>query len=166
MRPTGTALFDDPETSYCLTPPSIVSGGGGLVGTSADYLRFSRMLLNGGELDGERLISPKTLALMTKNHIPGGKDLNEASVSLFSEATWAGVGFGLGFGVTLDPARTLIPGTPGEFFWGGMASTFFWVDPVEDLTVVFMTQLRPSSTYTVRRELRTLVYSAMTESNA
>jgi CubicO group peptidase (beta-lactamase class C family) len=130
----------------------------------ADYMRFARMLLNGGELDGARLLSPKTLQLMTANHLPGGKDLTQMSKSLFSEATYAGVGFGLGFGVTVDPAATMIPGSKGDFFWGGAASTFFWVDPVEDLTVVFMTQLLPSSAYAVRRELRTLVYSAFTES--
>jgi CubicO group peptidase (beta-lactamase class C family) len=130
----------------------------------ADYMRFARMLLNGGELDGARLLSPKTLQLMTANHLPGGKDLTQMSKSLFSEATYAGVGFGLGFGVTVDPAASMIPGSKGDFFWGGAASTFFWVDPVEDLTVVFMTQLLPSSAYAVRRELRTLVYSAFTES--
>ena len=165
LTPRGRELLDDPKTSLCLAPPSLVSGGGGLLSTSADYLRFARMLLGGGELDGQRLISPKTLSLMTANHLPGGQDLTEASVSLFSEAAYAGVGFGLGFAVTLDPAKTLIPGSPGEFFWGGMASTFFWVDPLEDLTCVFMTQLTPSSSYPVRRQLRTLVYSAMTESN-
>jgi CubicO group peptidase (beta-lactamase class C family) len=101
---------------------------------------------------------------MTANHLPGGKDLTQMSKSLFSEATYAGVGFGLGFGVTVDPAASMIPGSKGDFFWGGAASTFFWVDPVEDLTVVFMTQLLPSSAYAVRRELRTLVYSAFTES--
>jgi len=156
-------LQDDPEKSPYLTPTDFPSGGGGLAGTMADYMRFARMLLNGGELDGVRLLSPKTLQLMTANHLPGGKDLTQMSKSLFSEATYAGVGFGLGFGVTVDPAATMIPGSKGDFFWGGAASTFFWVDPVEDLTVVFMTQLLPSSAYPVRRELRTLVYSAFTE---
>ncbi len=153
-------LVDDPPSSSLLRPPAFVSGGGGLVSTLPDYLRFCRMLLNGGSLDGARLISPKTLELMTANHLPDGKDLTQLSVSLFSEATYAGVGFGLGFAVTLDPARTLIPGTAGDFSWGGMASTYFWVDPREELIVIFMTQLRPSATYPLRRELRTLVYSA------
>jgi CubicO group peptidase (beta-lactamase class C family) len=156
-------LQDDPETSPYLTPTDFPSGGGGLTSTMADYMRFARMLLNGGELDGARLLSPKTLQLMTANHLPGGKDLTQMSKSLFSEATYAGVGFGLGFGVTVDPAASMVPGSKGDFFWGGAASTFFWVDPVEDLTVVFMTQLLPSSAYAVRRELRTLVYSAFTE---
>lgn len=161
LRVEGT-LFPAP------TPPGgteaeVLSGGGGLHGTAPDYIRFLRMLLNGGELDGARLLSPKTLQLMTANHLPGGKDLTQMSKSLFSEATYAGVGFGLGFGVTVDPAASMVPGSKGDFFWGGAASTFFWVDPVEDLTVVFMTQLLPSSAYAVRRELRTLVYSAFTE---
>ncbi len=159
-------LQDDPETSPYLTPTDFPSGGGGLTSTMADYMRFARMLLNGGELDGARLLSPKTLQLMTANHLPGGKDLTQMSKSLFSEATYAGVGFGLGFGVTVDPAATMIPGSRGDFFWGGAASTFFWVDPAEDMAVVFMTQLLPSSAYAVRRELRTLVYSAFTESGS
>ncbi len=159
-------LQDDPTKSIYLRPPELVSGGGGLVSTAEDYLRFCRMLLNGGELDGARLLSPKTLHLMTANHLPGGKDMATMSRSLFSEANYAGVGFGLGFAVTIDPALPLIPGSVGDFFWGGAASTFFWVDPVEDLTVVFLTQLLPSSAYPVRRELRTLVYSAITESFA
>jgi len=154
-------LVDDPQSSNYLRPPAFVSGGGGLVSTTADYLRFTRMLLNGGSLDGVRIIGPKTLELMTANHLPGGKDLTEISVSLFTEATYAGVGFGLGFAVTLDPARTLLPGTAGDISWGGMASTYFWVDPREELIVIFMTQLMPSATYPLRRELRTLVYSAL-----
>lgn len=156
-------LQDDPETSPFLEPPSLYSGGGGLVGTADDYLRFCRMMLNGGELDGVRLLSPATVRLMTANHLPGGKDLTQLSRSLFSESTYAGVGFGLGFAVVIDPPRTLLPGSPGEYFWGGMASTAFWIDPVKDLAAVFMTQLMPSSSYPVRRELRTLVYSALRE---
>jgi CubicO group peptidase (beta-lactamase class C family) len=154
------ALQDDPQTSFFLKPPSFVSGGGGLVSTAADYLRFCRMLLNGGTLDGVRLISPKTLELMSHNHLPGGKDLPDLAVSLFSEVTYAGVGFGLGFAVSVSPARGLLPGSPGDISWGGLASTYFWVDPRERLIVIFMTQLTPSATYPIRRELRTLVYSA------
>jgi CubicO group peptidase (beta-lactamase class C family) len=156
------ALQDDPETSFFLKPPSFVSGGGGLVSTAADYLRFCRMLLNGGALDGVRLVSPKTLELMSQNHLPGGKDLPDLAVSLFSEVTYAGVGFGLGFAVSVSPARGLLPGSPGDISWGGLASTYFWVDPREQLIVIFMTQLTPSATYPTRRELRTLVYSAFT----
>jgi CubicO group peptidase (beta-lactamase class C family) len=153
-------LQDDPERSLYLRPPSFVSGGGGLVSTTADYLRFCRMLLNGGALDGVRILSPKTVQLMTTNHLPDGKDLTQLSTSMFSEATYAGVGFGLGFSVTINPARTLLPGSVGDFSWGGLASTYFWIDPLEQLIVIFMTQLMPSATYPVRRELRTLVYSA------
>jgi CubicO group peptidase (beta-lactamase class C family) len=159
-------LQDDPKKSPYLKPATFLSGGGGLVSTADDYMRFCRMLLNGGELEGERLLGPKTIQLMAANHLPGGKDLTQMSQSLFSEASYAGVGFGLGFATTMNPAATLIPGTAGDFFWGGAASTFFWIDPVEDLAVVFLTQLLPSSAYPVRRELRTLVYSAITESNA
>jgi CubicO group peptidase (beta-lactamase class C family) len=156
------ALQDDPQTSFFLKPPTFVSGGGGLVSTAADYLRFCRMLLNGGALDGVRLVSPKTLELMSQNHLPGGKELPDIAVSLFSEVTYGGVGFGLGFAVSVSPARGLLPGSPGDISWGGLASTYFWVDPRERLIVIFMTQLTPSATYALRRELRTLVYSAFT----
>lgn len=159
-------LQDDPRTSPYLKPPAFISGGGGLVSTAADYMRFARMLLNGGELDGVRLLGPKTLQLMTSNHLPGGVDLPRLSRSMFSEAAYDGVGFGLGFATTLTPASTLIPGSAGDFFWGGAASTFFWVDPREDLIGLFLTQLLPSSAYPVRRQLRTMVYSAITEPGA
>lgn len=155
-------LQDDPQTSAFLKPPGFVSGGGGLVSTVADYLRFCRMLLNGGALEGVRLVSPKTLELMAQNHLPGGKELPDLSVSMFSEATYAGLGFGLGLAVSLSPARALIPGSVGDISWGGFASTYFWVDPREQLIVIFMTQLTPSAAYPIRRELRTLVYSAFT----
>lgn len=158
-------LQDDPATSSFLNPPSFISGGGGLCSTAADYLTFCRALLNGGELGGVRLLGPKTLKLMTSNHLPGGRDLTELSRSLFSEATLAGVGFGLGFAVTMNPALTLLPGSPGEYYWGGAATTSFFIDPAEELITIFMTQVLPSSAYPLRRELRTLVYSAITDSN-
>ncbi|HEX7884817.1 MAG TPA: serine hydrolase domain-containing protein [Phenylobacterium sp.] len=158
-------LQDDPQASPYLGPPSLLSGGGGLVSTAADYMRFANMLLNRGELDGVRILAPRTIDLMASNHLPGGADLTEMSRSLFSESTNAGVGFGLGFAVVFDPPQTLIPCSLGEFYWGGAASTAFWVDPTEDITAVFMTQLLPSSSYPVRRELRTLVYSALMEPN-
>ena len=166
ISPRGPMLQDDPQASLYLKKPTFLSGGGGLVSTAADYMRFARMLLNGGELDGVRLLSPKTLALMTANHLPGGVDLPRMSRSMFSEATYEGVGFGLGFATTIAPASTLIPGSAGDFFWGGAASSFFWVDPQEDLIGLFLTQLLPSSAYPVRRQLRTLVYSAITEPGA
>jgi CubicO group peptidase (beta-lactamase class C family) len=158
-------LQDDPATSPFLSPPSFVSGGGGLCSTAADYLSFCRALINGGELGGVRLIGPKTLKLMTSNHLPGGADLPALSRSLFSEATYNGIGFGLGFAVTMDPAKTLIPGSPGEYNWGGAATTSFWIDPAEQLIAIFMTQVLPSSAYPVRRELRTMIYAAITDSN-
>jgi len=161
----GLMLQDDPIASPFLRPPRLVSGGGGLVSTAADYMKFCQMLLNRGTLDGQRLIAPKTLSLMTANHLPGGKDLTQISRSLYSEATNAGVGFGLGFAVVQDGPKTLVPGSPGEFYWGGAASTAFWIDPVEELAVVLMTQLLPSTAYPIRRELRTLVYSALVEPN-
>lgn len=161
-RTGGIELQDDPATSSYLAPPSFVSGGGGLVSTAADYMKFAQMCLDGGRTaSGERLISRKTLDLMTANHLPGGKSMAEMSVSMFSEAAYAGVGFGLGFAMTGDSASTLMPGSDGDYFWGGAASTFFWVDPAEDLACVFMTQLIPSSTYPVRRQVRTLVYAAI-----
>ena len=169
FRPTerkGTlTLLDDPTKSAYLSPPSFVSGGGGLVSTASDYLTYCRALINGGELGGTRLLGPKTLQLMTSNHLPGGVDLPALSRSMFSEATNSGIGFGLGFAVTMDPAKALLPGSAGEYFWGGAAGTAFWVDPAEELIAIFMTQLMPSSAYPIRRELRTLVYAAITESN-
>lgn len=159
----GLSLQDDPETSPYLNTPSFHSGGGGLVSTAKDYMAFCRMLGNGGVLDGQRLIAPKTLKLMASNHLPGGQDLTALSRSLFSEATNAGVGFGLGFAVTFDPVKAMLTSSPGEYYWGGAASTAFWIDPVEDIQVVFMTQVLPSSSYPIRRELRTLVYSALVE---
>ncbi|MDE2434984.1 MAG: beta-lactamase family protein [Sphingomonadales bacterium] len=157
----GRVMYDRGVESAWSEPPRLLSGGGGLVSTALDYHRFCTMLLNGGELDEARIVSRKTLELMTLNHLPDGGDLAGWSKSLFSEATNAGVGFGLGFAVNKDVARTMIPGSVGEFYWGGMFSTAFFIDPVERLTMVFMTQLSPSSTYAIRRELKTLIYSAL-----
>lgn len=161
----GLTLQDDPAKSPFLSLPSFISGGGGLCSTAADYLTFCQALLNGGERRGVRLIGPKTLALMTTNHLPGNRDLPDMSRSMFAEATYAGIGFGLGFSVTMDPAKTLIAGSPREYAWGGAATTSFWIDPAEDLIAIFMTQVLPSSAYPVRRELRTMIYAAITESN-
>lgn len=163
-------LYDDPQTSAYLAPPELESGGGGLVGTAADYLRFCRMLLNRGELDGARLLSPKTVALMTANQLPDGAEVADLAPAgdAFTESGYRGLGFGLGVSVTLDPVRLGIPGTKGEFAWGGMASTAFFVDPVEDMILVFMTQVITDTPrrLRLRRDLRTLVYSAMTDSHA
>jgi CubicO group peptidase (beta-lactamase class C family) len=161
----GMVLQDDPTTSSFLTPPDMISGGGGLCATAADYLTFCRALLNGGELGGVRLLGPKTIALMASNHLPGGRDLTEMSKSMFSEASYSGIGFGLGVSVTMNPAKTMLPGSVGEYAWGGAAGTAFWIDPAEELIAIFMTQLLPSSSYPVRRELRTMIYAAITDSN-
>ncbi len=157
-------MIDAGVASALNQPGNFDSGGGGLCGTIADYHRFTAMLLNGGELDGVRILSPKTLRLMRTNHLPGGVDLTEMSSSLFSESNNAGTGFGLGFATVIDPAKTLMPCSFGEFYWGGAYSTAFFVDPLEGITMVFMTQVYPSSTYPIRRQLKTLIYSALTES--
>ena len=161
----GFVLQDDPATSSFLSPPKMISGGGGLCSTAADYLTFCRALLNGGALGDVRLLAPKTIALMTNNHLPGGAYVADMSTSMFSETSYAGVGFGLGFSVMMNPVKTMIPGSAGEYGWGGAASTVFWIDPAEQLIAIFMTQLLPSSAYPVRRELRTMIYSAITDSN-
>ena len=154
-------LLEDPSQSRFAEPPSFLSGGGGLVSTAEDYLAFCRMILGEGEFNGNRILSRKTINLMSANHLTGGVDLAEVASGRWSETTYQGMGFGLGFSVVKDPAMTLIPGSVGELAWGGMASTAFWIDPLEDMAVVFMTQLVPSGTYNIRRELRTLVYSAI-----
>jgi CubicO group peptidase (beta-lactamase class C family) len=145
-----------------LHEPTWLSGGGGLVSTTRDYTRFTWMLRNGGELEGARLLAPQTLRLMTTNHLPGGADLEQFGRPLFAETRFGGIGFGLGFATVLDPAVEKSAGNAGEFSWGGLASTAFWVDPVADITVVWMTQVMPSSTYAIRPELRQLVYQALT----
>ena len=158
----GRELFDRGAESLWSQMPKLVSGGGGLVSTALDYHRFCRMCLNGGELDGARIVGRKTIDLMTRNHLPGGSDLSRMSKSLFSEAANAGTGFGLGFAVNIDVARSMIPGSAGEYYWGGMYSTAFFIDPVERLTMVFMTQMSPSNIYPIRRELKTMIYAALT----
>ena len=143
--------------------PSMLSGGGGLYGTAADYMRFCQMILNGGALDGERVIGRHTLDYMGKNHLPGNVDLDAVGRPLFAESAFVGVGFGLGFSVVIDAAAGKVPSTTGEMAWGGAASTAFWVDPAEDLAVVFLTQLLPSSTHAIRPELKQLVYQALVD---
>jgi len=163
MQPEqGVTLFDRGEDSLWSKPASFCSGGGGLVSSTRDYHRFCRMLLEGGALDGTRILGRKTIELMTTNHLPGKADLASMSTSMFSETTNAGVGFGLGFAVTQDPARSMVHGSVGEFYWGGIFSTAFFIDPVERLIMIFMTQLSPSSTWPIRRELKTMIYSALT----
>jgi CubicO group peptidase (beta-lactamase class C family) len=154
-------LVDAPRDSRFAKPPALASGGGGLVGTAGDYMRFCRFMLNKGELDGVRLLGRKTVELMTRNHLRG--DMADMGMPRFSESTYEGIGFGLGFSVMLDPARAQIVGTRGEYAWGGAASTAFWCDPAEDIAVLLLTQLLPSSTYPVRRELRVLTYAAIVD---
>ncbi|MEZ5816596.1 MAG: serine hydrolase domain-containing protein [Hyphomicrobiaceae bacterium] len=157
----GLQEIDDPTKSRYLKPRNVNSGGGGLVSTAADYARFCQFMLNKGELDGVRLLGRKTVELMTSNHLKG--DMADMGTPRFSETTYEGIGFGLGFSVMIDPAKAQILGTPGEFAWGGAASTAFWVDPAEDMFVVFLTQLMPSSAYPFRRELRVLTYQSIVE---
>jgi len=154
-------LLDDPETSSFLAPPAAPSGGGGLVGTARDYMRLCQMLLEMGVCGQDRLLGRKTVELMTRNHLDG--DMAAMGQPRFAESNYAGIGFGLGLSVMLDPARAQILGSPGEYAWGGMASTAFWVDPAEDMAAVMMTQLTPSSTYPIRRELRVLAYQAIVD---
>ena len=164
----GLKLQDDARKSTYAKAPALESGGGGLVSTAHDYLRLCRMMLNGGTLDGVQILSPKTVAMFSMNLLPDGKLLTEMvpGVGLFTEAGYGGIGFSIGCGVTMDGAKTRIPGTPGEYFWGGAASTAFWIDPKEKLAVVFMTQVMGTDArLNLRRDLRTLVYSAFTESH-
>jgi len=159
---------DDAQKTTYAAPPALESGGGGLVSTIHDYMRFCRMMLHGGALDGVRILSPKTVAMFSLNYLDGGRELAAmAPPGAFSESSYDGIGFSIGCGVNVDVARTRLPGTVGEYFWGGAASTAFWIDPKEELTVVFMTQVMGSDArLTLRRDLRTLVYSAITESFA
>jgi CubicO group peptidase (beta-lactamase class C family) len=143
--------------------PSFLSGGGGLVSTAADYHRFSQLLARGGELNGVRLLSPRTVAYMTRNHLPGNADLEAFGRPVFAESTVRGVGFGLGVSVVIDAAAVRGLTSAGEYSWGGLASTAFYVDPVEEITAMFFTQLVPSSTYPLRSQLRTLVTQALVD---
>jgi CubicO group peptidase (beta-lactamase class C family) len=165
----GTAVRAD-TLDEAREPPARLSGGAGLIGTAADYNRFLRMLLNvpdspAGSLDGVRLLSPTTVAFMGSNHLPGGVDLEAYGRRLFAEMPFRGVGFGLGFAVVIDPVSGRVVRSPGEMSWGGMASTSFWVDQAEGLTVSFFTQLIPSSAHPLRSQLRQLVYQAIAASS-
>jgi CubicO group peptidase (beta-lactamase class C family) len=161
MPDKSLRLGDDPQKSAYLKAPTFFSGGGGLVSTMADYYRFCQMLLNGGALDGVRILGPRTIDLMTRNNFLGGKDLTQMSLGGFSETASEGVGFGLGFASVIDPVVARAIGTPGEYYWGGAASTIFWIDPVEDLIVIFMTQLMPSGTFNFRGQLKAIIYPSI-----
>jgi len=155
-------LIDDPTSSDYLKNPVFFSGGGGLVGTSADYMRFCEMLRRGGELDGARILGPRTVELMHRNHLKDGQDLTQMALGSFSETANEGVGFGLGFASVLD-AVTSGSINAGDYYWGGAASTIFWVDPKEELSVVFMTQLMPSGAFNFRGQLKNIIYSAIVD---
>ena len=144
-------------------PPTLLAGGAGLVSTAGDYHRFTQMLLRGGELDGTRLLGPRTVAYMARNHLPGGVDLETFGRPLFAESTFRGVGFGLGFSTVVDPTAGKVLTSTGEYAWGGMASTAFYVDPAEDVTALFFTQVLPSSAYPIRTRLRTLINQAIVD---
>ena len=157
-------LVDDPVSSSYLSQPSFLGGGGGLVSTMGDYLKFASMLLGGGEVDGHRILGRKTVELMTVNHLHGGATLTDMALpGGYGEVGFEGMGFGLSMAVNVGPAESGGIGSPGDFMWGGAASTTFWVDPAEDLTVVFMTQLLPSGTFNFRGQLRSLVYPAIVD---
>ncbi|HMC51979.1 MAG TPA: serine hydrolase domain-containing protein, partial [Acidimicrobiales bacterium] len=160
---SNQAHRNDRMGNAALRPPTCLSGGGGLVSTAADYHRFTQMLLRRGELDGVRLLGTRTIEYMTRNHLPGGTDLEEFGRPLFAETTFEGVGFGLGFSVTDDPVSNKVLSSGGEFAWGGAASTTFWVDRDEDMTALFLTQLLPSSTHPIRSQLKQLVYQALVD---
>ena len=155
-------LIEDPEKSTYLKDPTFFSGGGGLTGTTADYVRFCEMLRRGGELDGACILGPRTIELMHRNHLKDGKDLTQMAIGGFSETANEGVGFGLGFACTLDSVTS--GSTVGsDWYWGGAASTIFWVDAKEDLAVVFMTQLMPSGAFNFRGQLKSIVYASIAD---
>ena len=160
-REPGIKLVEVAEQSRFLEPAVSYSGGGGLVGTIEDYAQFCRMLLNGGELSGSRLLGTKTVDYMRRNHLPDGKDMAGMGQPVWSETTYAGIGFGLGFAVVVNPVEAQMLTSVGEHHWGGAASTHFWIDPQEELFVIFFTQLMPSSAYPFRRQLRSQIYSSL-----
>lgn len=157
----GMKRISDAADARFFDMPVMHSGGGGLVSTIPDYLRFLEMLRRGGEFDGARLLGRKTVDLMMMNHLPG--DIASMGAATFSEMPMVGIGFGLGGSILLDPARAQVLGSVGEFAWGGVASTGFWIDRTEEISVVMVTQLVPSSSWPMRRELRNLVYQALVD---
>ena len=159
----GPALRFDAMGAGATRKPVFHSGGGGLISTAADYHRFNRFMLGRGELDGVRLLGTRTIAYMTRNHLPGGQDLATLNSGGFAESVLDGIGFGLGFAVVQNPIPIRVPSSPGEYYWGGLASTAFFVDPVERITALLFTQLVPSSTYPLRPQLRQLIYSALVD---
>ncbi|MEM9870748.1 MAG: serine hydrolase domain-containing protein [Pseudomonadota bacterium] len=147
-------IYDD-ATGSPFRRTTCFSGGGGLVGTIDDYMTFAEALRQGGQA----LVSPATLRFMLSNHLPG--DIASLGPKSFAEQPMEGVGFGIGGAVVIDPARSHVPSSPGDFSWGGMASTFFWIDPVHQISAVLFTQLTPSSSTPARAELKALVHGAL-----
>ena len=158
LRPTG--MFGAGEF---LEPPTFLSGGGGLVSTAQDYWRFCQMMLNGGEFDGARVLGPNTIKLMTMNHLPNDDELSACALGTWSEPANDGIGFGLGFAVMLDLTRTQNVGSAGEYWWEGSASTIFWIDPSEDLIVIFMTQYMPSDAHNFRDQIKQVLYPGLVD---
>lgn len=156
-------LADSPERTIYRPGRKFLSGGGGLLSTMNDYARFCEFLRRGGELDGVRLLSPHTIKLMTSNHLPQNKTLMEHARGTFSEVSYGGTGFGLGFSVITNPAETPAVSFSGNYSWGGLASTFFWNDRQNDMSVIFLTQLMPSGAYPLRPQLQQLIYAALIE---
>ena len=157
----GIAALDNSLINRVQRPHTLFSGGGGLVSTADDYMRFCRMLLNGGALDGARLLAPKTVAMMRSDHL--ADDLKPFAVRKSTSGDTKGCGFGLGFRVITDIAQHGIIGSNGIYSWGGAASTVFWIDPAEDLIAILLTQFMPSSYYPLRREFQVATYQAMVE---
>jgi CubicO group peptidase (beta-lactamase class C family) len=162
-NPAGGLLRNTSMGDAATREPTFLSGGGGLVSTAADYHRFAQMLARGGELDGARLLGPHTVAYMTRNHLPGGADLETFGRPIFAESANRGIGFGLGVSVVVDAVAGKMLMHEGEFAWGGLASTAFYVDPAAEVTAMFFTQLLPSSTYPIRSQLRALVNQALVD---
>jgi CubicO group peptidase (beta-lactamase class C family) len=161
--PSSGMVFNEALDAVARSKPAFLAGGGGLVSTAGDFLRFVELLRRGGSYDGGRLLGSRTIAYMTRNHLPGNQDLETFGRPLFAETPLRGVGFGLGVSVVVDPVKYGVVSSLGDYGWGGMASTAFYVDPVEDITVSFYTQLMPSSTVPVRTHLRTLVNQALVD---
>ena len=159
----GLKLQDPAEESRFLEPANVYAGGGGLVASMRDYARFCQMLMNGGELDGARILGRKTIEYMRRNHLPDNRDMAAMGQPVWSETSYDGIGFGLGWAVVIDPVKARFVTSEGEHHWGGAASTFFWLDAEEDLFVILLTQLMPSSSYPIRRELRQRVYQALVD---
>ena len=159
----GVQKQDDPKDSTYITGRKLLSGGGGLVSTTDDYYRFCQMLINGGILDGKRLLSPTTVDYMSKNHLPGNRTMAEMGDEMFSENNMSGSGFGLGFSMILDDVEAMSPVSTNAYSWGGAASTYFWIDPMQDLIGILMTQVMPSDRFPIRPQFQQLAYAAIVD---